>query len=253
MTNYHQIGSHTLLDGVRNAIQNGCVGDGTTNDRAALNTLANTTLQSAGGIIFFPSGYTFRVSSALTFPSNVTLWFGQGAKLTVDTGITVTIQGAVDAVPGSVIFTGIGTVSCTAAFPAITSLSWWDSVAGTLGYTSNYSGTYTPTLFHTTNVAAATAYICPWMRVGNIITVGVFFDIVPTLAAPSNTELGISLPVASNLTSALDALGSAVNAAVAWQCGYIIGNTANDRAAFRYLASTGSNQGFGGTFTYIVK
>jgi Pectate lyase superfamily protein len=241
------------LDGIRNAIQNGCVGDGTTNDRAALNTLANTTMQSGGGIIYFPTGYTFRVSSALTFPSNVTLWFAQGAKITVDTGVTVTVQGPVDAVPGVIVFTGIGTVSCTAAFPAATSLAWWDAGVGTLGFTSNYYGTYTPTVFNTTNVAGSAAYVASWTRTGNVISVGWRADIDPTLAAPTLTQLGISLPVASNFTTGLDVWGAAAFSDISGQSGLFYSDSANDRAVFRYTASNAANATASGTFSYLVK
>ncbi len=251
VTTYHKIGSHTFLDGIRNAIQNGCVGNGTADDRAALNTLANTTL-SGGGVIFFPSGYTFRISSALTFPSNVTLLFGQGAKLSVDTGITVTIAGPVNAVPGSILFTGIGTVSCTAAFPAVTSVSWWDSGAGTLGFTSNYYGNYTPTLTNTSNVAASTAYPGEWTRIGKIINVSWEVDITPTAAAPTATELQLSLPVVSDFTTTGNAkgIGGCIN--VPAQTSVIDANTPNNRLSLNFTATSTALQRHRGLAMYEV-
>lgn len=108
--NYNQIGSHTLLNGVRNALQNGCLGDGTTNDRAALNTLANVTLQPGGGTIFFGAPYSYRISSDITFPSNVTLQFAQGAALSIDTGVTVTVNGPIRADQTGAVFAGLGSV-----------------------------------------------------------------------------------------------------------------------------------------------
>lgn len=102
-----KIGSHTFLDGLRNCIQNGCVGNGITDDSAALNTLANTTLQSGGGIIYFPAPYTFRISNNLTFPSNVTLMVAEGATISIDTGKTVTVNGAIIA-DDIDFFTGLG-------------------------------------------------------------------------------------------------------------------------------------------------
>src|SRR5687767_7463770 len=44
-------------------------------------------------------------------------------------------------------------------------------------------GSYTPTLFNTTNVAASTAYECGWLRVGNRVTVYGLVDIDVTSAA----------------------------------------------------------------------
>lgn len=254
MTTYHQVGSHTLLDGIRNTLQNGCVGDGTTNDRAALNTLANTTLQSAGGIIFFPSGYTFRVSSALTFPVNVTLWFGQGAKLTVDTGITVTIQGAVDAVPGSIIFTGLGTVSCTAVFPAVTSISWWDSVAGTLGFTSNYYGTYTPVASALTNLAAPSFVgLSMWIRNGNVVTVRTRVTLDPTLFAPTASAYTQTLPVASDLSLTADMMGAVNFYTTPGQNGIVVADTTNNKAIIQFMAAAAAAQAAMVEFSYIVK
>jgi hypothetical protein len=78
-------------------------------DRAALNTLANTTLQPNGGIIYFASPFTYRISSAITFPANVLLIFPPGASLSIDTGITVTMLGTIMAAL-SQIFGGLGVV-----------------------------------------------------------------------------------------------------------------------------------------------
>ena len=57
----------------------GAVGNGSTDDRTALNN-ANTAAAASGGTVYFPGG-TYRVASALTFSSNVTLQFDQGALL----------------------------------------------------------------------------------------------------------------------------------------------------------------------------
>jgi hypothetical protein len=87
----------------------GAEGDGTTDDAAAL-VLANTkaTGQSTGGEIRFQSGKTYKVSSNVTFDSDVTLYFEDGARLTIDAGKTVTAPGAVISL-GGVPYTGSGT------------------------------------------------------------------------------------------------------------------------------------------------
>lgn len=127
VSTYHKIGSHTFLDGVRNTVQNGCIGNGTANDRAALNTLANTTLQPNGGVIFFAAPYTYRISSNMTFPSNVALMFADGATLSIDTGVTVTINGVVDAGLHQV-FSGLGTVALYQESSKEIYPNWWGSV-----------------------------------------------------------------------------------------------------------------------------
>jgi len=103
-----KIGSHTFLNGLRNALQNGCVGNGAADDTGALNTLANGTLQPTGGIIYFGPG-TYRISSNITFPSNVMLLFCPGSALSIDGGVIVNIKGRLIA-PASQIFGGTGLV-----------------------------------------------------------------------------------------------------------------------------------------------
>lgn len=69
----------------------GLVADSVTDDRAALNTLANVTMQPNGGqldIVGVP-----RIASDLAIPSNVRLNFVAGAYLAPDIGVTVTING----------------------------------------------------------------------------------------------------------------------------------------------------------------
>lgn len=93
------------IDGTYDAIENGgLVGDGAADDRAALNTLANTTIPAGGGTIVLPPG-TYKISSDLTIPAKTTLAFRRGAKLSLDTGVVVTILGEIVAGPHT-IFTG---------------------------------------------------------------------------------------------------------------------------------------------------
>lgn len=125
MPDYHQVGSQTLLDGLRNALQNGCVGNGVANDSAAVSTLANTTL-SAGGIIYFPVG-TYRISDDITIPAGIGLWFSPGAKLSVDSGKTVTLNGKIQA-DTSQIFSGVGVVNVSASSAATFPAEWWGAV-----------------------------------------------------------------------------------------------------------------------------
>lgn len=108
MATLNKIGSHTFLNGMRNTLQNGCVGNGGADDREALNILANTTLQPTGGVIYFAPG-TYKISSDLTLPANVMLFFAPGSSLSVDGGVVITIKGTVIA-PASQIISGTGSV-----------------------------------------------------------------------------------------------------------------------------------------------
>lgn len=113
------------------------------------------------------------------------------------------------------------------------------------------SGTYTPTLTAVANVGASTAYQCQWLRVGSVVSVSGRLDIDPTLPAVS-TQLGISLPVASNLATAQNCAGVAFASGVASMGAAILGDATLDRAQLQYVASDVTNQAMYFTFTYLV-
>lgn len=128
-----------------------------------------------------------------------------------------------------------------------------NNAGGITGTTSQYvgSGTYTPTLTNTANIDASTAFVCQYMRVGNVVTVSGTVNIDPT-SATTLTTLGISLPIASNLSSYVQCCGTA-NSRVAAAYGDIQGDATNDRATLNFIngAST-ANAGWFFTFTYTV-
>jgi len=116
-----------------------------------------------------------------------------------------------------------------------------------------FSGTYTPTLTNTTNVAASTAYECQYMRVGNTVTVSGQVDIDPTLAA-TDTVLGMTLPIASALAANRQLGGTAANS-TAGRYGEGVAITAdltNDRAQFLLRPTSINNSSYGFSFTYRV-
>ena len=114
------------------------------------------------------------------------------------------------------------------------------------------SGTYTPTLFNTTNVAASTAYVCQYIRVGDIVFVSGRVDIDVT-AAGADTVMGMSLPIASNIGAVQDLGGSAVSRSTAVSTYAITGDAANDRASILGFASGSiANIGYGFLFMYRV-
>lgn len=113
------------------------------------------------------------------------------------------------------------------------------------------SGTYTPTLFNVANLSASTAYQCQYMRLGDTVTVSGMVDIDPILAATS-TQLGISIPVASNFAANEDCAGVAFSYAIAGQGAAIIADGANDRAQLQYIAGDITNQSMLFTFSYQI-
>jgi hypothetical protein len=84
----------------------GAVGNGTTNDYDSITNAINST-SAINGVLYFPVG-TYKISSNLTFPSNITVKFEKGAMLSVDAGDTATINSIIDA-DIQQIFVGAGT------------------------------------------------------------------------------------------------------------------------------------------------
>lgn len=105
----------------------GATGNGATDDYTALfNTSAAA--DDNGGTMFFPTG-TYKIGASITFPSNVTLWFADGAKLSPDTGVTVTISGNIQAGLHQ-IFTGSGTIASGAYIrTGVVHPEWWGAVS----------------------------------------------------------------------------------------------------------------------------
>lgn len=114
-----------------------------------------------------------------------------------------------------------------------------------------WSGTYTPTLTNVANLAASTAYQCQWLRVDNIVSVSGKVDVDPTLAATA-TQLGISLPVTSNLGAQEDCAGTAFASGIAGQGAAILGDAANNRAEMNWISGDITNQPMYFIFQYEV-
>lgn len=112
------------------------------------------------------------------------------------------------------------------------------------------AGSYTPTLTGVANVGASTAYACQYLRVRDVVTVSGKLALDPTAAVA--TQLGISLPVASNFGAAEDCGGTAVAPGVAGQCAAIVADATNNRAELQYVAADLTNQAWAFTFTYRV-
>lgn len=112
-------------------------------------------------------------------------------------------------------------------------------------------GTYTPTLTNAANLAASTAYECQYIRVGNTVVVSGKVDVDPTLAATA-TQLGISLPIASNFGAQEDCGGSAFASGIAGQGAAIRADATNDRAEMVWVSGDITNQSMYFTFQYQV-
>ena len=113
-------------------------------------------------------------------------------------------------------------------------------------------GTYTPTLTNVANIASSTAYVCQWIRVGNVVTVSGRVDIDPTSAATS-TQLGMSLPFPSLISNTRECAGVAFAPGIASLGAAVLGDAANDRAQLEYISVTDvTNQAMYFIFMYQV-
>lgn len=112
------------------------------------------------------------------------------------------------------------------------------------------SGKYTPTLFNGTNVAASTAYECRYLRIGSLVKVWGRVDIDPT-ASGSPTELGVSLPIASNFVELADCAGTAA-AHLVTEALAIYADFANNRAKIDGQSGTTANHAVYFNFGYEI-
>lgn len=125
------------------------------------------------------------------------------------------------------------------------------AVGGGSAITAIVAGTYTPTLTNVANLDGSTAFECQYLRIGSTVVVSGKVSVDPTLAATS-TQLGISLPIASNFGAQEDCSGCAFASGVAGQGAAILGDSTNDRAQMQWVASDLTNQPMYFTFTYQV-
>lgn len=178
----------------------------------------------------------------LTDGGNSTLHFHSADRS--DSFRTIAVSGQSDVVADS----QTDTLTLVGSGVTITTNASTDTI--TLTVPTVASGTYTPTLTNTTNLAASTAYQCQYLRVDNTVTVSGRVDVDPTGAG--QTVLGISLPIASNIGATEDVGGVASTIAVASQCAGIYGDTANDRATMEWVAVDLANRAMFFTFSYQV-
>jgi hypothetical protein len=153
--------------------------------------------------------------------------------------------------------TGVVLNTTTTGTPVIATLGSGLSLSGsTLDTASTIaSGTYTPTLTNTTNVAASTAYACQYLRIGNTVTVSGKIDVDATTTA-TISSLKISLPVTSDFTAAENCAGvgsATVTGSLSNQAIPISADTTADKASLDWVVATAANSPIYFTFTYKVQ
>ncbi len=116
---------------------------------------------------------------------------------------------------------------------------------------SNVGGTYTPTTTNVTNMTSSTPGVFQYMRVGNVVTVSGRLAFDP--AGAGGFEIGISLPIASNLTNTSQLAGNyGVDVPTNTMPRYILGDITNDRASLTGTSAGGVAETSSVIFMYLV-
>ncbi len=114
------------------------------------------------------------------------------------------------------------------------------------------SGTYTPTLTNTLNIASSTAFVCQYMRVGTVVTVSGKVSITESLATQASV-LTLTLPIASALTAEEQCVGVACSfSSPTPQSGSAAADITNDKVFLKYVAGDASAHTVFFTFTYQI-
>lgn len=251
--NYVRVGADGTLEERTPAETRSDIGAGTgSGSVTSVNITSTTGLTASGGPITTSGSLTYTLDGTLQALAGAnwaanSLAIGSGA----DTVAQVTF--------GANTFPGRGSTGNLVAKPitdaALALLDDADAATmrTTLGIPTLDSGTYTPTLTPVSNVdSAVQASFFFYSRVGDIVTVsgGITID---NTAATTVSELGISLPIASNFTAFGQCSGVGASGAAQSLSGAISGDATNDRARLNWTSgSTTDARAWNVTFQYRV-
>lgn len=113
-------------------------------------------------------------------------------------------------------------------------------------------GTYGPTATAVSNVDSCAAGTAKYLRVGNTVLVSGYLTVDAT--GTGATQVGISFPIASNVSDTSDCSGCGNNGSSAGENGAtIFADTTNHRATFYVQAVSTSSINWWYQFTYIIK
>lgn len=118
------------------------------------------------------------------------------------------------------------------------------------GANVNY-GFYSPTLTNVANLDASVVFDHTWMRIGNVVHVAGRVEVNPTTPT-AVTQLGISLPYASDIQGLEGVCGSAACPGIISQSAAILGDAANNRAQMEWISGDTTAQSMYYTFQYYI-
>ncbi len=145
--------------------------------------------------------------------------------------------------------TGSGANSL-ATSPTLTTPVFSGNPSGTI-----VSGQYTPTYANIVNVSAFAANVASYIRVGSYVTVFFSVNTTATAAAPTATSFTMTLPIASDIGTAFDLVGTwmrDLGTTSIDEGGIIYGVAAGDLARIDYTATSASNKTGMGQFMYQI-
>ncbi len=116
-----------------------------------------------------------------------------------------------------------------------------------------YAGTYTPTLTNVNNAGALANEVAWYQRVGPFVTVYGSITLTPSSGGGTATSVGITLPIATNLTSSNQVRGTGVYEATSRDIAYVGGDATNDRAELSFKANATGNDRVGFHFSYMLQ
>lgn len=114
------------------------------------------------------------------------------------------------------------------------------------------SGTYTPTVTLGTSLTSSTAHTCHYTRVGNEVTVHGWVE-VTAASLSGNTNYSITLPIASNMTSADDLSGVGQYISSGQGTTRVVGDASADKAIITVAVQAGVPLPSYFSFTYTIK
>lgn len=184
-----------------------------------------------------PEGGSIFSAASRLFGSSSTAGSQPGAEISLGTSLAVT-----------------GTTLDVAASGVTSAMVTADTlVLADIADAAVHSGIYQPTLTTVANIDATVTHNAFYVRVGSVVYVTGTMEIDPTTASGTSTQLGISLPIASNFVSTTeDGGGFGREGSGNAQIGNLVPDTTNDRVQLTFLCAATTNQTWRYHFAYQV-